>query len=620
MFSLTLADELHVIKDCKSDLNCHANRMKSFMNFSAAPCDNFHEYACGNRDQLNLYRYSRWNFLGDSAYVLDDIAKELLDRMDLAESLNVSRELRVAQRYYNTCLEADLHPFPAADPNYLNLIRSIGGFPAVDGAAWNASNFNWVNMSAHLSNYGARGLIYEQISSSSPKKPYLSLAELGFDYIGQADNSKQKNSTRVRRQNQKIMRSYLSSFNLPGNKISQVIDGVFEFWRDVEVTINDGNYYGSSGKIDITNFYKIAWNLDEKEMLGDSDFKKFDKVCARHPEAVANYLAMQLLYAFDSNLEDVEYQKDYCAATMRSSMWPLFKKLYLAENFSETERMEVSEIVQEVRQSWRKLLGRMDFVNSATRREALGRESIVETNIDPNEYKLLTDRLVQEILNVEVVDGNFAATNMNLMRLKVDIQRFSTRHSLDQSSDIRAQEGVLTLSRQLTIFPGGLHPPIYHRSWPDSLKYGTLGYTLGQVLTSSLVDTDDFEMVYSLHKECLAKPFSKHLKPRYIRLFYLFIGHGGLRQAFEAYRSHRKQLLEDPERNVTSEEMPGLDLSPEQLFFLGFAQMACNGDPNWAQQKHLVLSALSNSQDFHQAFNCPVGRGMRPSKYNCYIW
>ncbi|XP_070068237.1 neprilysin-4-like [Drosophila takahashii] len=618
VFPLTLAEEPKVIRDCKSDLTCHADRMKSFMNFSTDPCDNFYEYACGNHRQHKLYQYSRMNYFGDSAYILDDMARELLDRMDLAESLNVSRELRIAQRFYNTCLEADLHPFSAADPNYLNLIRSIGGFPAVDGAAWNASNFNWVNMSAHLSNYGARGLIHEEISSSTRKKPYLSLAELGFDYIGQAENSNQKNSTRVRKQNQKIMRTYLRSFNLTGNRISQVIDGVLEFWRDVEGTIIDKNIYDLSENFDISSYFKIAWNLDEGEMSHNTNFEKLDKVCARHPEAVANYLAMQLLYAFDANLQDIKYQKDYCAATMRSSMWPLFKKLFLADTFSDKKSLELSEIVQEVRSSWRKLVEKVDWLDSDTRQKALLEESSFPTLIGSREYTLLTDRLVQEILHMEVTDGNYAATNMNLLRLKVDIHRFSTRLSTERSSDTRTQEGMFSMNTNLTIFPGNLHPPAYHHSWPHSLKFGTLGFFIGQQLSNILIwQWQHLDLVFKDHNECLANTFSKHLKPKFDRQLSTLFDTGGLRQAFEAYRSHRKQILEHPEQ-----EMPGLDLLPEQLFFLGFTQMSCyEHNTEWGRRKKFkVLSALSNSEDFIQAFNCPVESGMRPAEKTCHLW
>ncbi|KAH8358159.1 hypothetical protein KR084_005971 [Drosophila pseudotakahashii] len=604
-------------------MTCHANRMKSYMNFSVAPCDNFHEYACGNYGQRKLYQYSRMNYLGDSAYVLDDIAKDLLDRMDLAESLNVSRELRVAQRFYNACLEADLHPFPAADPTYLNLIRSIGGFPAVDGAAWNASNFNWVNMSAHLTIYGARGLIHEEISAFKGNDPILSAANLGFDYIGQADNSKRMNSSSVRKQNQKIMRRYLRAFNLTGNKISQVIDDVFEFWRDAEVTINNISSYDLSENLDITSYFKIAWNLDKKKMFHNFNFEKYDKVCARHPEAVANYLAMQLLYAFDANLEDIKYQRDYCAATMRSAMWPLFKKLYLAENFREEERLELSEIVQEVRSSWRKLVEEVDWLDSNTRHKALLEESSYPTHIGSNEFTLLTDRLVREILQMEVVEGNYAATNMNLLRLKVAIHRFSTRHSTERSSDIKIQEGMFSMNTNLTIFAGNLHPPVYHHSWPHSLKFATLGFFVGQNLVHILMfEWPNFDLVYRNHEECLANTFSKQLKPKYYRQHSTLYDTGGLSQAFEAYRRHRKRLLEGPEQSVTIVEMPGLDLSPEQLFFLGFAQMSCyKQNIKWdRKKKNRFLSALSNSEDFIQAFNCPVGSGMRPAESTCRLW
>jgi len=57
---------------------------------------------------------------------------------------------------------------------------------------------------------------------------------------------------------------------------------------------------------------------------------ELDKVCERHPEAVANYLAMQLLYRFDPKIKAPKYQRDYCAVMMQTSMSFLFNKLYMA--------------------------------------------------------------------------------------------------------------------------------------------------------------------------------------------------------------------------------------------------------------------------------------------------
>ncbi|XP_017016034.3 neprilysin-1-like [Drosophila takahashii] len=597
--------------------------MRSYMNFSAEPCDNFYEYACGNHRHLELYRYSRFNNLGDMGYELDEMAKELLGRMDLAESLNVSTELRVAQRFYNACLAADLHPFPAADPNYLRLIRSIGGFPAVDGAAWNSSDFNWVNMSAHLSNYGARGLIHEAISGLQGDKPVLTLAELGFDSIGQERNIKRRNSSRLHKRNEKRMRGYLRSFNLPENKIAEVIEGVFAFWREAKEAMRSTNYDHFVINDDITSYSKIALDKDEEQRSHSHGFEEFDKVCARHSEAVANYLAMQLLYTFDANLQDIKYQKDYCAATMRSSMWLLFKKLYLAENFTGEKRLELSEIVQEVRNSWRKLFEKVDWLDLDTRRKTLLKKSSLPTLLGSSEYNLLTDRLIQEIRRLEVVDDNYAATIINLMRLKVDIHRFSSRHSTEQSSVTDAQEAMFGMNTNFIIFAGNLHPPVYHHSWPDSLKFGTLGFKIGQHLTISLLWHwhKGFDLIFKKRRECL-NTFIKHLPKKIYRQFSVLTDNGGLKQAFEAYRSHRRQLLENPEQKVTSEEMPELDLLPEQLFFLGYAQLACYGDnTHWDRRKrNLVMSALSNSEDFMQAFNCPVGSGMRPAEKTCHLW
>ncbi|XP_070068238.1 neprilysin-2-like [Drosophila takahashii] len=620
-FSLTIGNEQKVIKNSETDYS-HAELVKSYMNSSVAPCDDFYEYACGNLKNIRPDRYSRRENLGKLGYVLDDIAKELLHRMDLAESLNVSRELRVAQRFYNACLEADLHPFPAADPHYLNLIRSIGGFPAVDGAAWNASNFSWFNMSAHLTNYGARGLYQEVLPHYGRSEVSLAVNYKGFDAIVKLDNMK-KNKSWAYKRNERRMRGYLRSFNLTEAKISEVIDGVFEFWREL---LKEESSSRPGVAFDITNYFEIVWNQNEKKEPLDFDLPIMEKVCLRHPEAVANYLAMQLLYTFDASLKDVKNQRDYCTTKMRTSMWPLFKKLHLAENFGKEKRSEVLKIVQEVRKSLRTLVEEVAWLDSEARKEALFQLSSTVLQFGTPADSSLTDQLVREILRLEVVDDSYAVTNMNLLRLQVDMKRFSTRHPREKVNYTKPWEAIIGLDKNITngnpipivaIDAGLLEPPYYHNSWPHSLKFGSLGFTVGQHLTTFLLFSS-FEKLDLLYKDCQWKAFSKHLGPKVLRQFYLYNESGGLKSAFEAHRSHRLQTLENPEQ-----KMPGLDLLPDQLFFLGFAQTVCYDlmAANWSREpKYKLLSDLTNSEDFLQAFNCPVGSRMRPTNQTCQVW
>ncbi|XP_070069242.1 neprilysin-2-like [Drosophila takahashii] len=621
-FSLTFGNEQKVIRNSETDYS-HAELVKSYMNSSVAPCDDFYEYACGNFENIRPDRYSRRENLGKPGYVLDDIAKELLHRMDLAESLNVSRELRVAQRFYNACLEADLHPFPAADSHYLNIIRSIGGFPAVDGAAWNASNFSWFNMSAHLTNYGARGIYSEVLPNNGRSEVSFEVNYLGFDAPVQLDNMKKQNKNKswAYKRNEQRMRRYLRSFNLTEAKIAEVIDGVFVFWREAleeEYAIRYGVPF------DVTNYFEIIWNQSEKRGSFNSDLQIRDRVCIRHPEAVANYLAMQLLYTFDSSLKDIKNQRDYCTTKMRTSMWPLFKKLHLAENFDKEKRSEVLNIVQEVRKSLQTLVEEVTWLDSEARKKALFQVSATEFHFGTPADSSLTDQLVREILRLEVVDDSYAVTNMNLLRLQVDIQRFRIRHPREDVNNTKPWKAIFGFDKNITndnaiveIDAGLLEPPYYHRSWPHSLKFGSLGFTLGEHLTTFLLFSS-FEKMDLIYKDCQWKTFSKHLGPKVFQQLYLYTDSGGLRSAFEAYRSRRMQTLEDPEQ-----KMPGLDLLPDQLFFLGFAQTVCYDlrAANWSRQpKYKLLSDLSNSEDFLQAFNCPVGSGMRPTNQTCQVW
>lgn len=80
----------------------------------------------------------------------------------------------------------------------------------------------------------------------------------------------------------------------------------------------------------------------------------------------------------------------------------------------------------------------------------------------------------------------------------------------------------------------------------------------------------------------------------------------------------------------TDDNLPGLDLNHDQLFFLNYAQIWCGSmRPEDALSKlrssvHSpgairVLGPLSNSKEFAEAYGCPIGSPMNPSN-KCNVW
>lgn len=99
---------------------------------------------------------------------------------------------------------------------------------------------------------------------------------------------------------------------------------------------------------------------------------------------------------------------------------------------------------------------------------------------------------------------------------------------------------------------------------------------------------------------------------------------GGLREAYYAYKKYI-------EKNGTEKKLPGLEnYTHEQLFFISLGNLWCEiwtpMSSRWIlQNPHCparirLKGVLQNSVEFSEAFSCPVGSGMNPSKEKCRIW
>ncbi len=134
---------------------------------------------------------------------------------------------------------------------------------------------------------------------------------------------------------------------------------------------------------------------------------------------------------------------------------------------------------------------------------------------------------------------------------------------------------------------------------------------------------------FKLKSECFNKQYSNYMIDKkklngYLTLDENIADNGGLKLAFKAYN---KYLIEN---NLKKNEIYTNSLSPEKLFFIGFAQSFCSisthkhaknsieSDPH-SFAKYRIIGALTNSYEFSNIFNCPLNSPMNPSE-KCRIW
>jgi len=193
-------------------------------------------------------------------------------------------------------------------------------------------------------------------------------------------------------------------------------------------------------------------------------------------------------------------------------------------------------------------------------------------------------------------------------------------------------------------FPAGvLQPPLYDPKMDDAPNYGNTGGTIGHELTHGF---DDQGRMYDAHgnlkdwwtkadaakfaerAKCVSNQYGAYVAVEDIKInSALTLGEdvadlGGEVLAYVAWKDAvQDRKLEDRD-----------DLSPDQRFFVGFAQWACeNTRPEqqreWAltnphsPAKYRINGVVVNMPEFERAFLCKAGAPMtKPTGKACSIW
>ena len=195
------------------------------------------------------------------------------------------------------------------------------------------------------------------------------------------------------------------------------------------------------------------------------------------------------------------------------------------------------------------------------------------------------------------------------------------------------------------VFPAGiLQPPFYAKTQSPALNYGAIGLVVGHELTHGFDDqgrqfdadgnlrdwwTKPVSAEFDRRASCVEKQYDDyvaiedlHIKGK-LTLGENIADLGGTKMAFMAFERAEKEHPSTPALG---------GFTPEQQFFLGFAQAWCTNtrpetqrlrlatDPH-SPPKFRIDGPLSNTPQFASAFQCKAGSPMTRSEgERCVIW
>jgi putative endopeptidase len=191
-------------------------------------------------------------------------------------------------------------------------------------------------------------------------------------------------------------------------------------------------------------------------------------------------------------------------------------------------------------------------------------------------------------------------------------------------------------------FPAGvLQPPLYDPKMDDAPNYGNTGGTIGHELTHGFDDegrqfdaegnlkdwwTPEDAKAFEERGQCIVDQYSQYIIVDDIKINgKLTLGEdiadlGGLILAWMAWKDQTKDMKLEPREGFT----------PEQRFFIGYSQWACENDRDENRRvkaitnphspgKYRVNGLMVNIPEFQAAFSCKPGTPMVRDN-RCRVW
>ncbi|TMS35769.1 hypothetical protein L596_003092 [Steinernema carpocapsae] len=414
----------------------------------------------------------------------------------------------------------------------------------------------------------------------------------------------------------------------------------------------------------------ITFSDDTEIVIYGLEFiRRLDKLIPQfEPRVVVNYLtwcwffkvmlrdlpdpfALTMFKFYRSlNLMQVPKLRWHGCVTRINSLMPMAtSRIYVRKHFDHEAKKQVEEMIALIMEAFVELLESEDWLTHKTKAFAKLKIRTMNQKIGYPDYLNDSAAVDKEYQHYIVFDNDYYRTKFQFYEMyqKDILERIV--QPVDRERWVAGAALVNAFYSPNTneiIFPAGiLQPVFYNKEFPRSMNFGGIGVVIGHEITHGFDDRgrlydnlgnirqwwDNATIIKFEEKaQCIEDQYSNYvLEQISMRINGRstkgenIADNGGLKQAYRAYKKYESH-------HPTPPQLPGVNLTHDQLFFLNYAQIWCGTMNDKEAVRKLrtsehspgairVKGPLSNSIDFSKAYDCPLGSPMNPVK-KCRVW
>ena len=643
------------------------------MDKTADPCVNFYQYACGGWKKNNPIPPDQTSWSVYAKLYQDNLQflRDILEQASASAGLRDAVTQQIGD-FYAACMDEATVEKQGTAPvrGYLDAVGNLKSAKEI------------APLVAQLQQVYGRSVLFEAGSTQDPDNSELMIAELDQGGLGLPDRDYYtKEDAKSKETRERYVQHVQKLFELMGEnrdtakKDADTVMRLETALAKASMTrVDRRDPYKMKHKMKLADLNELAPNFDWKAYYSTAQYPQFEILNVDTPdffkevntllaaEPIDNWKTYLRFHVVDSASpylsspfvdENFEFYRKYlrgakeqqarwkrCVGYTDHGLGEALGQVYVAKVFSPELKQSTLDMVRRIEDAMALRIQQLDWMSPETKEQALRKLHTIRNKIGyPDKWR--------DYSSVKIARDDFAGNvgrasqfehhrDVNKIGKPVDRGEWDmspptvNAYYNDQMNDINFPAGVL-------------QPPLYDTKMDAAPNYGDTGGTIGHELTHGFDDegsqydasgnlknwwTKADREKFDARTKCVEDQYATYIVVDDIHInSRLTLGEdvadlGGEILAYMAWQDATKGQSPAPRDGLT----------PEQRFFVGFAQWACDNDRpenlrvRAATDPHSpgiyrINGVVVNMPEFAKAFACKQGQPMtKPADKVCKVW